>query len=192
MRTFVWLTMGQVQIVFTDAKTQDLYNLFKKEGQQSNDEARNREAAAQILGDSEHLFRVETVRGVLFTVNENRPSCQVKLQIPHLNVSTVQLLGKDDPSQEDPEFYLDRWRSYITSYTSVSSPLGTTVPSIYRFVTTGNPYKGPDGIQDQVSIPSKVGIPWLHSYEVSYTFTGIVRSPLIILPLLSLQAMRWR
>jgi len=61
------LTIVQVQIIFTDAKTQDLYNLFK-EGQQPSDEARYREAAAQILGDSEHLFRLETVRGVLFAV----------------------------------------------------------------------------------------------------------------------------
>jgi len=35
-----------------------------------------------------------------------------------LNVFTVQLLGKDDPSQEDPEIYIDRWRSYVASYTS--------------------------------------------------------------------------
>ena len=59
------LTMGQVQTIFTDAKTQDLYNLFKKEGQQPTDEVHYRETAAQILGDLEHLFRIETVRAVL-------------------------------------------------------------------------------------------------------------------------------
>jgi len=76
-----------------------------------------------------------------------------------LNVFTVQLLGKDDPSQEDPEFYIDRWRSYIASYTSVSSFLGTAIPTVYQYVITGNPHKGLDGIQYQATIPSKVGIP---------------------------------
>ena len=165
MCTFVWLTIGQVQIIFTDAKTQGLYNLFRKEGQQPSDEARYREAAVQILGDSEHLFRTETVHGVLFVVNE-RSSYRVKLQLPHLNVFTVQLLGKGDPSQEDPEFYIDRWRSYITSYTSVSSLLGIAIPTIDRFVTAGNPHEELDGIQTQVSIPPKVGIPLLHSYRI--------------------------
>ncbi|KAF9652603.1 hypothetical protein BDM02DRAFT_3153710 [Thelephora ganbajun] len=94
----------QVQTIFTDAKSQDLYNLFKKEGQQPSDEGHYREASGQILGDSEHLFRIEI--------------------LPHLNVFTVQLLGKDDPSQEDPEIYIDRWRSYITSYTSETPTKG--------------------------------------------------------------------
>ena len=55
------LTTSKVQTIFTDAKTQDLYNLFKKEGQQPSDEVHYRETAAQILGDLEHLFRIETV-----------------------------------------------------------------------------------------------------------------------------------
>ena len=44
-------------------KSQDLYNLFK-EGRQPSDEAQYREATAQILGDSEHLFRIEMVRAL--------------------------------------------------------------------------------------------------------------------------------
>jgi len=95
-----------VQTIFTDAKSQDLYNLFKKEGQQPSDEVHYRETAAQILGDLEHLFRIET--------------------LPHLNVFTVQLLGKDDPNQEDPELYIDRWRLYIASYTSENPTKGLT------------------------------------------------------------------
>jgi len=97
----------QVQAIFTDAKSQELYNLFK-EGQQPNDEVHYREAAARILGDLEHLFRIEA--------------------LPHLNVFTVQLLGKDDPSQEDPEIYIDRWRSYIASYTSEIPTKGLIEP----------------------------------------------------------------
>lgn len=58
--SFVSLTTFQVQTIFTDAKSQELYSLFKKEGRQPNDEVQNREAAAQILGDLEYLFRVET------------------------------------------------------------------------------------------------------------------------------------
>jgi len=65
-----------------------------------------RETAAQILGDLEHLFRIE--------------------MLPHLNVFTVQLLGKDDPNQENPEIYIDRWKSYITSYTSETPTKGLT------------------------------------------------------------------
>ena len=62
--SFAWLTTDQVQTIFADAKTQDLYNLFKKEGQQPTDEVHYRETAAQILGDLEHLFRIETVYAV--------------------------------------------------------------------------------------------------------------------------------
>jgi hypothetical protein len=62
MRCFAWLTISQVQIIFTDAKSQDLYKLFRKEGQQLSNEAHYRETTAQILGDSEHLFRIEMVR----------------------------------------------------------------------------------------------------------------------------------
>jgi len=62
-----------VQTIFTDPKTQDLYNLFKREGQQPSDEVQYREAAAQILGDSEHLFRIETVCAALFEVFEHPP-----------------------------------------------------------------------------------------------------------------------
>lgn len=57
--------IGQVQIIFTDAKSQDLYNLFK-ERQQPSDEAHYRELAVQISGDSEHLFRIEMVRAFFF------------------------------------------------------------------------------------------------------------------------------
>jgi len=90
----------------------------------------------------------------------------VKLQLPHLNVFTVQLLGKDDPSQEDPEIYIDRWRSYITSYTSVSNLLGTAAPTTHQLFTTGNSYKGLDRTEEQVSVPSKVRLPYLRSYGV--------------------------
>ena len=85
-------------------------------------------------------------------------SRRAESQLPRLNVFTVQLLGKDDPSQEDPEVYIDRWRSYIASYTSVSSPPTAVVPTTYPFIA-GNPYKGLDGMQEQVSIPPKVGLP---------------------------------
>lgn len=61
MHCLAWPTISQVQIVFTDAKSQDLYNLFRKEGQQPSNEAHYRETTAQILGDSEHLFRIEMV-----------------------------------------------------------------------------------------------------------------------------------
>jgi paired amphipathic helix protein Sin3a len=121
-RSFVRLTILQVQTIFTDAKSHDLYSLFKKESQQPSDEVRYREAAAQVLGDLEHLFRIEMARTHLFELSENAliiTSCLVGIQLPHLNVFTIQLLGKDDPNQEDPEIYIDRWRLYITSYASV-------------------------------------------------------------------------
>lgn len=85
-------------------------------------------------------------------------SRRAKSQLPRLNVFTVQLLGKDDPNQEDPEVYIDRWRSYIASYTSVSSALTTVVPTAHPPIA-GNPHKGLDGMQEQTSIPPKVGLP---------------------------------
>jgi hypothetical protein len=65
----------QVQTIFADAKSQDLYNLFKKEGQQSSDEANYREVAAQILGELEHLFRIEMVRILLPRVRMSDKHC---------------------------------------------------------------------------------------------------------------------
>ena len=157
-----------MQTIFADAKSQDLYNLFKGEGQQSSDEARYRETAAKILGDLEHIFRVEMVCAAPFEVPEHPPiiALRVKSQLPHLSVFTVQLLGKDDPSQEDPEFYIDRWRSYITSYTSVSSLPSKSASTTHHFVTIGTSYKGLGGIQEQAPVPSKVGLPQSHSEDI--------------------------
>lgn len=157
-----------MQTIFTDAKTQDLYSLFKREGQQPSDEVHHRETAAQTLGGLEHLFRIEMARMFLFGVSERLPiiaSYPVKTQLPRLNVFTIQLLGKDDPNQEDPEIYIDRWRSYIASYTSVGGN-GTFVSTIYRFVPTGDPYEGLDGVQNQPSVPSKVWLPQLYCHNV--------------------------
>lgn len=146
-----------MQTIFTDAKSQDLYSLFKKEAQQLSDEAHYREAATQILGDLEHLFRIETASTFLFALFEHlliEWAC-CKLQFPHLNVFTIQLLGKDDPNQGDPEIYIDRWRSYISSYTSVSS-LSVAASTICRSVATGDAYQWLNGAQDQAPVPSKV------------------------------------
>lgn len=126
-----------MQTIFADAKSQDLYSLFKKEEQQPGDEVHYREAAAQISGDLEHLFRIEMARVLLFEVSGYLliiASCPVLIQLPHLNVFTIQLLGKDDPNQEDPEIYIDRWRSYTASYTSVGG-IDRVTPTAYRFVT---------------------------------------------------------
>ena len=185
-----------MQTIFTDAKSHDLYSLFKKEGQQPSDEVRYREAAAQILGDLEHLFRVEMVRTSLLWVSDHLlmiTSCPAKIQLPHLNVFTIQLLGKDDPNQEDPEIYIDRWRSYITSYTSVGG-IGTVASTIYQFVIAGDPYKVFDGVQNQVSVPSKVWLtrPYCHEVFLQFACVGIVRSLLITPSLRSSQIMHWR
>ena len=53
--------------------------------------------------------------------------------------------------------YIDRWRSYIASYTSVSSPPATVAPTTYHFVIAGNSYKGLNRIREQTSVPPKVG-----------------------------------
>ena len=44
-------------------------------------------------------------------------------------------------------------------------PPSTVAPTLYRSATTGNSYKGLDGIQEQASVSSKVGLPQLHSHE---------------------------
>ena len=146
-------------MIFTDTKSQDLYNLFK-EGQRPSNEASYREAMVKILGDLEHLFRIEMARAFLPCAPEYLLTTPrgVQSQLPSLSVFTIQLLGKDDPNQEDPEIYIDRWRSYITSYTSVSS-LGKAPSAIDRFATLGDCYEGLCRIEDQASVPSKVFLP---------------------------------
>jgi hypothetical protein len=48
--------------------------------------------------------------------------CRVKLIASTLECFHCSIARGDDPNQEDPELYIDRWRSYIASYTSVSGP----------------------------------------------------------------------
>jgi len=143
----------QVQTIFTDAKSQDLYSLFKKEEQQPGDEVHYREAAAQISGDLEHLFRIE--------------------MLPHLNVFTIQLLGKDDPNQEDPEIYIDRWRSYTASYTSETTTKGLTESRIKppflrrnRVITPNHP--SPAVIADN-ALEMKICVRTYHIFYVPNT-----------------------
>jgi histone deacetylase complex regulatory component SIN3 len=54
--------------VFSDTKSQDLYNLLKKERENvslnSQDEADYKKDMEKIVGDADHLFQVDWVRSI--------------------------------------------------------------------------------------------------------------------------------
>jgi paired amphipathic helix protein Sin3a len=61
--------------VFSDTKSQDLYALLKKERENMapsvQEEAEYRKEAEKILGDTDHLFRVDWVRRTEHNLGRN-------------------------------------------------------------------------------------------------------------------------
>ncbi|KZT20179.1 hypothetical protein NEOLEDRAFT_1182706 [Neolentinus lepideus HHB14362 ss-1] len=98
----------QIQLALSDPKSMDLYEQLRKERQilmpVSQDYINLRKQAEAILGPDENLFRID--------------------QYPDAKSMTIQLLGKDDASDNDPEVLSGRWQSYLDSFVSGDSAAG--------------------------------------------------------------------
>ncbi|EPQ53755.1 hypothetical protein GLOTRDRAFT_139874 [Gloeophyllum trabeum ATCC 11539] len=98
----------QIQLALSDSKSMELYELLKKEraitSPVSQDYINLRKQAEAILGPDENLFRIDWY--------------------PDLKSVTIQLLGKDDASDTDPEVLSGRWQAYLDSFVSGDSAAG--------------------------------------------------------------------
>ncbi|KAG1768758.1 hypothetical protein EV702DRAFT_1181913 [Suillus placidus] len=95
----------QVQIVLADSRSQDLFELLKRDralqAPTIQDQLNSRRFAENLLGPDENIFRIDW--------------------LPDTKTMTIQLLGKDDSRIDDSEMLAERWQAYVDSF--VSSPV---------------------------------------------------------------------
>ncbi|KAI0938381.1 hypothetical protein AcW1_010256 [Taiwanofungus camphoratus] len=98
----------QIQVVLSDQKSQELYDLLQREREiispTTQDQINARRNTEKVIGPDENLFRMDW--------------------LPESKTVTVQLLGKDDSSFDDSEVLTGRWQAYVDSFVLVSHWLG--------------------------------------------------------------------
>ncbi|EMD34640.1 hypothetical protein CERSUDRAFT_116814 [Gelatoporia subvermispora B] len=98
----------QIQQVLSDQKSQELYDLLKRErdlpSPTTQDQINNRRNTEKVIGPDENLFRMDW--------------------LPESKTVTIQLLGKDDSSYDDSEVLTGRWQAYIDSFVSSETTEG--------------------------------------------------------------------
>ncbi|KAI0707538.1 hypothetical protein C8T65DRAFT_696013 [Cerioporus squamosus] len=108
----------QVQVILSDPKSQDLYELLKREREipspTTQDLINCRRNTERVLGPDENLFRIDW------------------MQLPEPKTMTIQLIGKDDTSYDDSEVMTGRWQSYIESFVSHHYTAGVPTSSTIR------------------------------------------------------------
>ncbi|RDX46116.1 hypothetical protein OH76DRAFT_1420354 [Lentinus brumalis] len=106
----------QVQIILSDSKSQDLYELLKREREipspTTQDLINCRRNTERVLGPDENLFRIDW--------------------LPEPKTMTIQLIGKDDTTYDDSEVMTGRWQSYIESFVSHHYTAGVPTSSTIR------------------------------------------------------------
>ncbi|KAJ7726062.1 hypothetical protein DFH07DRAFT_246063 [Mycena maculata] len=106
----------QVQLLFSDGKSQDLLEVLKRERAlvcpTTQDLINSRKNAEKVLGPDENLFRVDW--------------------LPEGKHMTFQLIGKDDSSFDDSEVLTGRWQSYIDSFVSTEVTEGVSASRVRR------------------------------------------------------------
>ncbi|KAI0687713.1 hypothetical protein BC835DRAFT_1376116 [Cytidiella melzeri] len=103
----------QVQTILADVRSQDLFDLLRKERElispSTQDLINCRKHTERILGPDENLFRL--------------------VWFPESKTVTIQLFGKDDSRLDDSEALTDRWQAYVGSYVSPVDTVGlSTLP----------------------------------------------------------------
>ena len=115
---------SQVQVILSDPKSQDLYELLRREREipspTTQDLINCRRNTERVLGPDENLFRIDWVRTPTLLRRSIKADRSVKL--PEPKTMTIQLIGKDDTSYDDSEAMTGRWQSYIESFVSVCHP----------------------------------------------------------------------
>ncbi|KAE9392487.1 hypothetical protein BT96DRAFT_944593 [Gymnopus androsaceus JB14] len=125
----IGVIIKQVQLVFSDPKSQDLLEILKRDRAMASyttqDQINNRRSAEKVLGPDENLFRVDW--------------------LTETKSLTVQLIGKDDSSYDDSEVLTGRWQAYIDSYVSNESTEGVAQQKVKKpFLTRNLPKSLPE------------------------------------------------
>ncbi|OCH88405.1 hypothetical protein OBBRIDRAFT_795302 [Obba rivulosa] len=98
----------QIQQVLSDQKSQELYDLLRREREipspTTQDQINNRRNTEKIIGPDENIFRMDW--------------------LPESKTVTIQLLGKDDSGYDDSEVLTGRWQAYIDSFVSSETTEG--------------------------------------------------------------------
>ncbi|KAL6301443.1 hypothetical protein BKA93DRAFT_751965 [Sparassis latifolia] len=106
----------QVQLVLSDIKSQELFDLLRRErditSPTTQDLLNCRHNTEKVLGPDENLFRIDW--------------------IPESKTVTMQLLGKDDSSFDDAEVLTGRWQAYVDSFISPEPTAGVPTVSAPR------------------------------------------------------------
>ncbi|KAI0634768.1 hypothetical protein C8Q77DRAFT_1103995 [Trametes polyzona] len=106
----------QVQVILSDPKSQELYDLLRREREISSPTTQDlincRRNTERVLGPDENLFRIDW--------------------LPEPKTMTIQLIGKDDGAFDDSEVLTGRWQSYIESFVSHHYTAGVPSSSTIR------------------------------------------------------------
>ena len=116
------LTVTQVQTILADAKSQELFEVLRRERDlvrpTPQDLVNLRRATEKAIGADENLFRMVWVCSVQVIIFQY--CTYPRLQLPDSKMVTVQLIGKDDSEIDDAEVQTGRWEAYVQSFASVS------------------------------------------------------------------------
>lgn len=113
--------LAQVQTVEADSKCQELWELLQCTRRQENTTVRDviayRREAEQHVGSDENLYRFEWVC-LYFRGGGRFMAAKFILltQDARLKVLRIQLAGEEDPSVDEDEDGMGRWREYVASY----------------------------------------------------------------------------
>ncbi|KAI0824868.1 hypothetical protein BC628DRAFT_1517814 [Trametes gibbosa] len=106
----------QVQTILSDPKSQELYDLLRREREISSPTTQDliscRRNTERVLGPDENLFRIDW--------------------LPEPKTMTIQLIGKDDGTFDDSEVLTGRWQSYMESFVSHHYTAGVPSSSTIR------------------------------------------------------------
>ncbi|TBU57446.1 hypothetical protein BD310DRAFT_880877 [Dichomitus squalens] len=106
----------QVQTILSDPKSQDLYELLRREREITSPTTQDlincRRNTERVLGPDENLFRIDW--------------------LPEPKTMTIQLIGKDDVTYDDSEAMTGRWQAYIESFVSHHYTAGVPSSSTIR------------------------------------------------------------
>ncbi|PCH44684.1 hypothetical protein WOLCODRAFT_123950 [Wolfiporia cocos MD-104 SS10] len=100
----------QAQHVISDVNSQELFELLRREREiaspTTQDQINARRNTERVIGPDENLFRMDW--------------------LPESKTVTIQLIGKEDSSFDDPEVLSGRWEAYVESFVKDEHTKGVT------------------------------------------------------------------
>ena len=122
-RSTIWMLIfapPQVQTIEADSKCQELWELLQWTRRQENTTVRDiiayRREAGQHVGSDENLYRIEWVCLISVDMGVSWSKFTLWLQDSQLKALKIQLIGEEDPSVDEDDGGMGRWREYVASY----------------------------------------------------------------------------